>query len=58
MGAIFSMFVLLVTISAAFMIGVAVSRKLMAGILHLMMQGRLKRIPAPAQATLQIAESR
>jgi hypothetical protein len=58
MGAIFSMFVLLVTISAAFMIGVAVSRKLVAGILHVMMQGRLKRIPTPAQVTFQTAESR
>lgn len=55
MGPIFSSLVLIVTIVAAFMIGIAVSRRLVSGILRLMMVGRLKHkqaaaTPAPAVA--------
>jgi len=46
MGAIFSSLVLIVTICAAFMVGIAVSRQLVSAILHLMMLGRLKHKPA------------
>ena len=59
MGAIFSSLVLIVTIIAAFMIGIAVSRRLVSGILHLMMIGRLKHkqaAPTPAVA-LNVAQS-
>jgi hypothetical protein len=53
MGPIFSTLVLVVTILAAFMVGIAISRKLVAGILHLMMLGRLKHLPQPAAPALQ-----
>lgn len=50
MGTLFSTLVMLVTVVAAFSIGVAAARKLVSGVLHLMMQGRLKQRPAEAKA--------
>jgi hypothetical protein len=54
MGPFFSTLVLVVTILAAFMTGIAISRRLVSAVLHLMMIGRLrhKQIPVPATAAV------
>ncbi len=58
MGPVFSSIVLIVTIIAAFMVGIAISRRLVAGVLHLMMQGRLKHAKPVSASVLQSIESR
>jgi hypothetical protein len=58
MGPIFSTLVLVITILAAFMAGIAISKRFVIFVLHLMMMGRLKHAkPSPAPA-LHTAESR
>ena len=58
MGPTFSSLVLVITIIAAFIAGIAISKRLLIFVLQLMMMGRLKHVkPAPAPA-LHTAESR
>ncbi len=58
MGPLFSALALIITILAAFMAGIAISRRLVMLVLHLMMMGRLKHTkPLPA-ASLHTAQSR
>jgi hypothetical protein len=61
MSPFFSTLVLVVTILAAFMTGIAISRRLVSVVLHLMMMGRLRHkqvaVPAVAAAVLNTVES-
>ena len=60
MLSLFSSLLLMVTIVAAFALGITVSKALVSGVLHLMMVGRLKKLNAasavPATAVVQIAK--
>ena len=58
MGPLFSALALIITILAAFITGIAISKRLVMLVLHLMMMGRLKHtkpVPAPS---LRAAQSR
>ncbi|MEO8725130.1 MAG: hypothetical protein ABI383_03315 [Acidobacteriaceae bacterium] len=58
MGPFFSTLALLITILAAFMAGIAISKRLVILVLHLMMMGRLKHTKPVPTVSLHTAQSR